>query len=322
MKKFYSICLQGNVLEAIEYLRSLKDKDDDIIRLEKRYEERFLSGNEVYKIKSDDLWVRDVLNCYFSYFRYVLTDNSIEEAEQHLIASLRKLVNIDGEPDLDEIESQLESIFRDKGYSFLGGITPPFRGPYIWRKTFKREFYVALPDFKQQVTVYFLSDFLLLSWAHFATMGKHYAGGWAKPEGLYYVDIGDDPIDINSNWFKFCFLKHEAQHLSDYDKFPNLNARNLEYRAKLVELIYFPQPYDLIEKFINEAKDDKNFSHSYAAYSIIKQLSTLIFGQANVEDKHLWKGMKSELISNTAFELFLQNTKSLYEAGKETEGII
>jgi len=300
----------------------LEDKEDDVIMLEKRYEERFLSHNEEYKIKSDDLWIRDVLSCYFSYFRFVLTNNSIEEAEQRLITGLLKLVNIKGEPSLDEIESQLENIFQDKGYSFLGGETPPFRGPYIWKNTLKREFYVTLPDYEQKVTVYFISDFLLLSWVHFATMGKHHAGGWAKPEGLYYVDVEDDPIDINSNWFKICFLKHEAQHLSDYQRFPNLNARNLEYRAKLAEVIYFPQPYDLIEKFLNEAKDDKTFPHSYAAYSIIKQLSTLIFGQVNVDDKHLWKRIESELISNTAFELLLQNNKNLYEAGNETEGII
>jgi len=235
---------------------------------------------------------------------------------------LSKLVTINQDSNLDEIEIVLENIFREKGYSFLGGVTSPFRGPYIWKNTLKKEFNVLLPDGEQEVVVYFISDFLMLSWAHFATMGKHYSGGWAKPEGLYYVNSGIEDIDTNSTEFQVWFLKHEAQHLSDYKLFPNLNGTNLEYRAKLIELIYNPQPYNLIEKFLNQSKNDKSLPHSYAAYSIIKQLSSSIFGQGCVYDKRQWENIKSNIISNTAYELFLQNNKSLYEAGIETEGII
>lgn len=322
MQKFYSLCLQGNVLKAIEYLKTFKEKNDDILMLIKQYEERFLSDHEIYEIDSDDSWVKDVINCYYRYFHSVLTNNSIELAEQRLRLSLSKLVTINQDSNLDEIESELEKIFKEKGYSFLGGVTSPFRGPYIWKNTLKKVFNVSLPDGEQEVVVYFISDFLMLSWAHFATMGKHYAGGWAKPEGLYYVNNGMENIDTNSTEFQVWFLKHEAQHLSDYKKFPNLNGGNLEYRAKLIELIYNPHPYNLIEKFLNQSKNDKTIPHSYAAYSIIKQLSFLVFGQEYVYDKEKWINIKSDYISSIASELLIKNNESLYKAGNDTEGVI
>jgi len=323
MQKLYSICWQGNILKAIEYLKTSNEKNNDVAILEKQYEERFLGDNEIYEIDSDDTWIKAVLNSYFCYFRSVLTNNSIEDAENALIASLSKLVNINRETNLDEIESELENIFKEKGYSFLGGVTPPYRGPYIWKTTLKKEFNISLLDSDQVVTVYFISNFLMLSWLHFATIGKHSTGGWARPEGLYYVDNGNEYIDTNSTKFQVWFLKHEAQHLSDYKKFPKLNSINLEYRAKLIEIIYHPEPYNLIEKFLLQSNsNNKALSHPYAAYSIIKQLSALIFGQEYVYEKQQWKNVKSDLISNTATELLLQNSEDLCKAGVDTEGVI
>ena len=171
IEKFYSICLQGNVLEAIEYLRSFKGKNEDALKLEKQFSDRFLSQEESWEINSEDSWIRDVLKDYFVYFRSVLTYGSIEEAEKQLISSLSNLLKMK-DSDLDEIESELKNVFKEKGYSFLGGVTKPFRGPYIWKTTQKKDFEVLLPSGEQKVSVYFISDFLMLSWAHFATMGN------------------------------------------------------------------------------------------------------------------------------------------------------
>ncbi|SHJ43145.1 hypothetical protein SAMN02745163_01951 [Clostridium cavendishii DSM 21758] len=94
----------------------------------------------------------------------------------------------------------------------------------------------------------------MLGWLHFATMGKHYPGGWAKPEGLYYVNNENKEIDTNSIDFQVWFLKHEAQHLSDYKSFPNLKTIDLGYRAKLVEPIYHTEKHKIIGKFKDETE--------------------------------------------------------------------
>lgn len=319
IKKFYAICLQGNVLEAIEYLKSFETKNDEVIKLEKQYEERFFSSDYFPEIDSEDPWVKDVLNCYFSYFRSVLTNNSIEESEKKLISRLSKLVNITDDSDLDRIEAELEKIFNRKGYSFLGGVTLPFRGPYIWKTTRKKEFSVLLPFSEQKVTVYFISDFLLLSWAHFATMGNKHTGGWANDEGLYYVNNEKKEVDTDSVDFQVWFLKHEAQHLSDYKEFPELNACSLEYRAKLVEVIYHTQPYSVIERYINQSKNDETVPHSYAAYSIIKHLSGSIFDQEYVDDKQKWESIASDLISKSAYNLLVEDNNRLHNMGTKSK---
>lgn len=322
IEKLYAICLQGNVLKGIEYLKSFRNKDNYIDTLEKQYVERFISNDEVYEINSEDPWIISVISAYFSYYKSVLTNHSAKDSGIKLIENLSKLVTVKDGISLDEIEMELENIFKEKGFSFLGGVTPPYRGPYIWKNTLKKDFKVSLPDSVENVTVYFISEFLMLGWQHFATFGKRHTGGWAKAEGLYYVDNGDEPVNINTTKFQIWFLKHEAQHLSDYKKFPDLNARNLEYRAKLIEIIYHPEPYELIEKFLLRACGNKNLPHPYAEYVIIKQLSSLIFKQDYIVDRKQWRSVESKLLSNAAMELLLYNNKKLYEAGSKTEGVI
>ncbi|WP_459476995.1 hypothetical protein [Clostridium saccharoperbutylacetonicum] len=101
-----------------------------------------------------------------------------------------------------------------------------------------------------------------------------------------------------------------------------MNSRNLEYRAKLIEIIYHPDPYELIEKFLLRACGNKNLPHPYAEYVIIKQLSSLIFKQDYIVDSKQWRSVESKLLSNAAMELLLYNNKKLYEAGSKTEGMI
>ncbi|WFR57267.1 hypothetical protein QA584_27290 [Anaerocolumna sp. AGMB13025] len=329
-QRFYSLCLQGEVLQAIEYLKSEPDKNDELLLLEKQYTNRFLSKTEPTGITTEEPWIEEVMNCYYEYFRLVLTKNPPEPAETQLNMKLFKLLADQGVKDaltdLDKTEELLEIKFREKGYTFLGGVTPPFRGPYIWKTTCKKDFIVTLPVGEQKVTVYFLSDFLMLGWAFYATFGKRHTGGWANEEGLFYVNNTAKPVDTQSEEFQVWFLKHEAQHLNDYINYPNLNARNLEYRAKLVELIYNTKPLDLLYKFKYQAKKDKTLPHAYAAYVIVEQIEEKLFGRTTPGTKPIaietYKDTAPNLIQVTANRLLLDNNKRLTEAGIATEGIL
>jgi hypothetical protein len=225
---------------------------------------------------------------------------------------------------LDLIEEKLEEIFEKKGYRFLGGVTSPFRGPYIWRTTDKKEFRVELPHQTQDVTVYFLRDFIMQSWIHFATFGEKFAGGWAKEDGLYYVDERPKKkrVTIESSEFQVSYLKHEAQHLSDYARFPNLPAKDLEYRAKLVELIYEPKPFRLLKKFFYEAKNDVNFPHPYSSYALMTRLSQLAIGKEVIPSLDQWKSVDSIRIQDWAWTLYEEHTRELETIGIIKEGII
>lgn len=319
VNKFYAKCLQGNVLEAIEYLNSIENKSDDILDLERKYIHRFVTQEEAVKIKSEDPWIQAVLKCYYKYYISVLTNNDVQESEKQLALSLAKTLMINEGSNLEKLETKLESIFREKGYSFLGGRTTPYHGPYIWKTTKKEDFHVELPCGTQGLTVFFISDFLMLSWLHFATFGKHHAGGWAKEEGLYYVNAGNKEIDTHSADFQVWFLKHEAQHLSDYAKYPNLEGTDLEYRAKLVELIYYPDTFSKLGTFINQAKNDKALTHPYSAFLIIKRLSNAFFGEEYAEDLDKWRVFDSNSISKEALKLFMENEQALSDQSVKLE---
>ncbi|OIK15588.1 hypothetical protein BIV60_08555 [Bacillus sp. MUM 116] len=323
--KLYAYCIQGDVTAAYEYLRSIPEKNEKVQELESKFYQRFFSENPIDDFKSEDSWIQKVLSVYFQYFRSVLTRKSVIEAENQLRRSLSVIIyGYDQEEDLDRLEEQLSVIFNEKGFEFLGGVTPPYRGPYIWKTTAKKDFIVELPDHRQEVTVYFLSDFILQSWAHFATFGEKFAGGWAKPEGLYYV--ADRPEhkreNLNCKEFQVSYLKHEAQHLSDFFRYPHLQAKDLEYRAKLVELIYEPHSYRLISSFFYEKKNNPFLPHPYSSLIIMKRLSKMAFGVEEIPDLEQWKTVKSESIQDWALRLYEEHTVKLMENGNQTRCII
>lgn len=67
-----------------------------------------------------------------------------------------------------------------------------------------------------------------------------------------------------------------------------MESHDLEYRAKLVELIYYKEPKRLY-KFLASLSDDKNNPHSYANKTIVTELSKRIFKKELELDKKLWK---------------------------------
>ncbi|MGG3562988.1 hypothetical protein ABES03_15455 [Neobacillus rhizosphaerae] len=325
VSRFYAYCLQGDVPAAYEYLRSIKDKSKKLQALELKYHRRFFTEKPIFRIKSDDTWIRKVLLAYYQYFIAALTKQNRSEAEIQLAQSLAPCIpNNPSDMDLDQIEGQLEVLFKNKGYHFLGGLTGPFRGPYIWKTMEKKEFRVELPYLTEEITVYFLSDFLLQSWIHFSTFGEKRAGGWAKPEGLYFVN--DRPkekkINLDSTEFQVSYLKHEAQHLSDYTRFPNLKPKDLEYRAKLVELIYEPNSFRLLKKFFYEGKNDPRFPHPYSSYVLMGKLTQLAFSDEEIVEVEQWKTVQSSMIQNWALRLYDEHTKQLDKMGKEARGVI
>ncbi|WP_143013589.1 hypothetical protein [Paenibacillus jilunlii] len=304
MDTFYSLCLQGDIPQAMDHLKSIQPRTGEITAIEQRFTERFYSKDNEEQIASPDSWIKSVILTYHAYFRTVLTRSEkvpVAAAEEHLKNALAPLVQMENTPDLDAIEQKLTLIFAEKGYYFLGGVTPPYRGPYIWRTMESMDYKVELPSGLQHVTVYMLSDFLLEGWISFATCEHKWVGGWADVEGLYcnFKRYGD----LQSEEFQISYLKHEAQHQYDYSQFPDMKSTELEYRAKLVELFY-SKDHAVLNKFLLQAKNDPDFPHPYASYLIIRNLSALIFNKDYEPETRLWLGIDYKDISASALRLF------------------
>lgn len=309
MDKFYSLCLQGDIDSAMKYLSLIQPKTKEIEKIQQRYIERFFTGKSEENVMTEDSWIRDVVSTYHNYFRTVLTNaDMMNDAELNLNKSLRKYIKVDEPLNIDETENELAKIFTEKGYYFLGGVTPPFRGAYIWKRTEIFNFNVEIPNKLFAVSVHMMSDFLLEGWMGFATFNNRAVGGWATEDALYcnlkrYKDLDSDDFQVS-------YLKHEAQHLYDYKYFPGLKSNELEYRAKLVELIY-SKNHIILKKFLDNAKNDPDFPHPYASYNIIKNLSSIVLKKDYEANINAWLEKEYKNISVTALELFDKNSSEL-----------
>ncbi len=236
-----------------------------------------------------DPWIRDVLLAYVRYFtRLFDLDEPADAAESALADALTDLAGVarsgEAEPDIDAAEVVLRGGFTERGYQFLGGRTPPHFGAYIWRRTEDREFSVTLPRGEpQQVTVHFMHDFVLRGWLHWKTGGAQGAGGWYQQDdrswadGLYCVaDRYPEPLDQNRT-FQVSLLGHEAQHVADHRAHPGLSSAELEYRAKLVELIGYDSVDERLTAFLADAREDPAEPHPHAAHLITERLASRLF---------------------------------------------
>ncbi|EEM13876.1 MULTISPECIES: hypothetical protein [Bacillus] len=309
MERFYSLCLQGDIKSAMKYLSSISPKTNEIIKIEKDFINRFFTTDYKEKIPTEDEWVNRVILIYHNYFRSVLiSPKSNGNAELILKEELANLLQVSNTLNIEAIEKILMDAFMEKGFYFLGGVSPPYRGPYIWKSMETLHFDVELPSTFQTVTVHMMSDFLLESWISFATCEKKTAGGWAKDAELYCNSKRYK--NIQGEEFQISFLKHETQHLFDYVHFPNLKPNDLEYRAKLIELIY-SKDHTILGKFLFQAKNDPTFPHSYASYLIIRNLSNILFNEDFQNNLNMWLEKDYKVISSVSLGLFKRSTNEL-----------
>ena len=109
---------------------------------------------------------------------------------------------------------------------------------------------MELPSGIEPYTVIMMDGFISCSWLDFISFGNTGASGWTDENGiLCCVKSKYEKLDADS--FNLAFLKHEAQHSYDIRKYKNISSKDLEYRAKLVELIYWPNA-DKIKKILKD----------------------------------------------------------------------
>jgi len=282
-------------------------------------------------VPSADEWIRDVILSYFQYFSSLQDED--QEAEQAardaLLSSLKLLVPQDAGNNLEDVEVFLYEEFKRKGYYFLGGKTGPHYGPYIWKTIKERPFDVEITDRKISVNVFFMQDFLVRSWMHFQTFGRYGTGGWVKSndhpwqDGIYSVVDGHGQENPEGNEvFRVALLKHEGQHIADKTDYPELDEADLEYRAKLTELIYFSDMKFRLVHILREASAESSDPHRYAAYWIVKGLSEKILNNSYVNDHDEWQAVPYEQIQREAHQLLRDHTEQLQASMQNRNGVL
>lgn len=130
---------------------------------------------------------------------------------------------------------------------------------------------MELPGGVQTCKVRLLDGFLSRSWMDALSFGEIDPGGWADGDG--YINCVKSAWDLKSEAFRVSLLKHEAQHARGLEANPDVSSEELEYRAKLVELIYSSER-NLLRSFAREADpSDKCNGHAAAASRIVREFA-------------------------------------------------
>lgn len=272
IQKIYDILgeyfIHGDVAGAIAFMKGIPELND----IAQAYIDIFENEQYIQYDIPDDL--NRILLCYQQYFRdvfYLHKDNA--EAESVLFDKLKIELNLPN-GDFSAVEEEMKSRFNRSGYQILCGITNGYRGPYVWKETIPVTFDVDLPETTSTYRINMLRGFVFRSWMDYLTFGEKGTGGWISPDGT--INCVEKAYDVNSEKFKVSLLKHEAQHAEDYRRWNNIEPWELEYRAKLVELIY-TQEMNLLEKFCREAISERTGdSHALASVRIKREMGELI----------------------------------------------
>ena len=266
---FYSLLIKGNLPSAIRYIKGFPDQQSRYLK----YKVLFEDGQLLHYDVDEDL--QQILDIYQQYYRdvfYLLT--APETAARTMLERFSSLFCLDHCCDLHEAaEKKIIEAFTAKGYHILCGRTGGYYGPYIWKTTECNVYAVELPDGTQPYPIHFLDGFLCKSWLDYLSFGEIGTGGWTNGDGI--INCVKASYDTESENFRVSLLKHEAQHAMDLSKFPCMSSEDLEYRAKLVELIYSAER-DMLEQFRREADTSRTENgHSMAASRIANEFSDI-----------------------------------------------
>ncbi len=269
MKKFEKAVLRGmivkgNLRAAMAYMEQFPEAAALYQKGKALYqEERYLT----YDVDAE---LNEILLVYQKYYRDVFyLQLPAEEAAQRLRERLAELFGAAPDSSLDELEEMAGAAFRQKSLHALMGRTSGYYGPYIWKTEELRHYAVELSEGTQDYAVKLLDGFIMKSWLDYISFGETGTGGWSNGDGL--IHCVKSAYDLESEDFQVSLLKHEAQHAMDQARYKGITNEELEYRAKLVELIYSKERR-LLERFASQADATRpDNGHGLAAARIVEK---------------------------------------------------
>lgn len=324
-QRYMTHALQGDLAPMIGELlnpdSNLSEKDTGLVD---KFAARFGPAGRVEEPETDQPFVHDIVTTYREFWADVLLHEYSEDTREEKITSRVKAVLEKYGVEYPDTVSPLEQVsleFEKLGYRALTGVTLPHFDLLSWGNNEAVDYKIELTDDTTTVRVYFMSDFVSFGWSHYATFGAAYPGGWATSDALYCMS---DDYDRSSEKFRISYLKHEGRHFADYLRFPALQQADLEYRAKLTELVYADTTlYDIIDHFSKNAARNASAPHSLANHELVGRLSKAIFGETFVAAGERWRSVDADRIHSEAAKLLALSTRDLTDAGADTvQGLI
>jgi hypothetical protein len=316
--RYISIAIQGQLQPAHHLLSKLDSGHDTLADLElaDQFRQRFIDKVDSAPADSGDERVDRVISAYRDYWaRQLMDERTPDENERKLNAALKNIYinqfDMDSLENDSDIHAQLGTAIERLGYHYLSSPAPPLRDLFIWKTQDQKRYSVQLTDETRDVTVAFMSDLYSLGWKHFATLGLATTTGWVENEILYCVSWA---YDLDSENFEVSYLKHEARHLSDLARFPDLQPTDLEYRAKLTELAFATTSLRrLLNDFTSKSASNPDSPHAMANYRATRELYRELNGMPFPDTGNPWFTFSGERINQAAASLLERNTTELLQ---------
>lgn len=324
----------GKVVDVLDEMRELESLTNPIINFsyqswKKNMYARFVSKDEVIESTSSNKIINDISNIYRDYWKTeLLKENPKNRTDTVLYIKLTNYILSNNLTSLSrdslskniKDDTELKKIIETQGFKADFKFRNGFQELFIWNNEMIKEYEVTLPKDTINAKVIFIEDFHLTGYDHYASCGNSQVGGWAiKESATLYCNNG---YDLSSEKFNISYLKHESLHFTDLNDYPNLSSTDLEYRAKLIELIYCSEKsiHRKVTEFIHGAdSSDRSHSHPYANYILIKKLSKLLFSSEYESDLNKWRQISVEEINRVATALYNESEKTLQKDKKVAE---
>jgi len=315
----------GDVSLTLSRMDSVKKFSNPLVNFKyqkqkKKYLERFSSDTEKSKAPCKNSVINDICSFYQDYWTIKLL-NSPVNCDSILYNKLSHYLvdNKLTEQSFEELsktikdDSEITKVIEKEGFYCKFFLLNGIQDILIWDKQSRSGYSINLPENEIDINVVFIENYILKGAANYATFGYSQIGGWASnADSSLFCNRGT--YKLKSEKFQYSYLKHESIHFIDIKDYPNLESADLEYRAKLIELIYCTEKtiYKRMDEFIigssNETRDN---SHSFANYHLISQLSKKFFNTEFETDITKWKSIPPEEINKVSLELFQKGTELL-----------
>lgn len=311
--RYYAAVFSGD----LSWVTDAEPQTPAELALKARFDERFLLRIDSPAIAQlDDPLVKAIARRFHDYWRQaLLAPQAIEDVERRLHTDIERLIALGGiAADQDDIDDALARVLAERGFNYRGGRTQPLLDFMLWRNTRTVEYDVELTDTRQSVVVHFLDDFVVRGWSHFATFGHAGTGGWADRDALYCVAAA---YDVQSENFKNSYLRHEARHYADYERYPALEAADLEYRGKLTELAFSTDALSLIRGFRRNSNGAVAVPHPLANWHVVHDVARMVDETCKEDPMHCIEPASNGDLNAAARRLIIVHTDKLESLGAE-----
>jgi len=319
--RYISLALQGDLSQAESLFSSMNPVTTSIsdFELAARFRARFIEQSEELSPGTGDTFTDAVVSAYRKYWILTLMgEMSSQNGEDFLESSLRQVLsrrdNAEFSGNTAGVFKLVGEIFDEKGVHYLDTSAPPLRDLFLWKKEKNRKYSVRLTDRTQKVRVTFMSEIYSMGWKQYATLGLVATTGWVEGDRLYCLE---GAYDRSSENFEVSYLKHESRHLADFESFPKLQSADLEYRAKLTELVFaFTSTRQLLDDFTSKSAPSPTSPHAFANYRVTRGVYREMFDKPFPDTTNPWQGVSTQSVSAAARSL-LQLDTELLRAGSQ-----